>query len=101
MSPINVSFLPLNSLNVTFTGAGVTATGGETNTYNELPIGLKNGINLVYSTASTYISSTTRVFLNGIRQTLGQDYSEVSNNQISFISAPLSGDSIIIDYRKT
>lgn len=86
-------------------GDGVWATpvGGvaQTNNYNEVPTGTKNGVNLAFVTSVNFITGTTCVYLNGMRQLLGQDYTEPSNNQISFISAPISTDNLIVDYRKT
>jgi hypothetical protein len=68
----------------------------------EIPAGSINGTNTVYTTAFNFITGSTHVFLNGIRIARGSssDYTETGLNQINFISAPQSGDSILIDYRK-
>ena len=63
--------------------------------------GTKNGSNLLFTTSSTFIATTTRVFLNGQRLTRGAtyDYVETGTNQITFTNAPTSTDLIIIEYQ--
>jgi hypothetical protein len=64
-------------------------------------VGLKNGINLVFTTSATFIVNTTRVFLNGQRLTrgVGYDYIETGTNQITFTNPPNPTDLIIIEYQ--
>jgi hypothetical protein len=63
--------------------------------------GTKNGSNLLFTTSSTFIATTTRVFLNGQRLTRGAtyDYVETGTNQITFAVAPVSTDQLIIEYQ--
>jgi hypothetical protein len=63
--------------------------------------GTKNGSNLLFTTSSTFIATTTRVFLNGQRLTRGAtyDYVETGTNQITFAAAPVPTDQLIIEYQ--
>lgn len=89
--------------NITLSESGnnitIAASGGAgpTFVYGETPTGTINGINDAFTTANTPTSETVRVYLNGLRQTPTTDYS-VSTNTITFTTAPLTGDVIIVDY---
>ena len=48
--------------------------------------------------AQAFINLTPQVYLNGVRQYRGEDYTEQGDNQISFTTAPFTGDKIIVDY---
>lgn len=63
--------------------------------------GTRNGVNLLFTTSSTFIATTTRVFLNGQRLSRGAtyDYVETGTNQITFAAAPVPTDQIIIEYQ--
>jgi len=63
----------------------------------EAPTGLQNGTNTVFSTAHAFISGSTAVYRNGLREVLGSGYTEGSS-QITFVQPPLSSDVIEIDY---
>jgi hypothetical protein len=66
---------------------------------NEIPAGLIDGSNTVYTTEFDFITGSTRVYLNGLRL-LPSDYSETGANEIT-LSDPLEdGDSLLLDYRK-
>jgi len=68
--------------------------------YNEIPSGLVNGANLAFTTLYTPVSGTSRLYRAGMRQTpAGVDYT-ITGNAISFITAPSSGDNILIDYER-
>jgi hypothetical protein len=69
--------------------------GGTTPIVGEVPSGTKNGINTVFTVGAAFAAGTTAVYLNGIRIT---QYTESSSTTITFDDAPLSGDSITIDY---
>jgi hypothetical protein len=45
----------------------------------------------------TFRSRSTQVYLNGVRQLLGTDYTEVSDSVV-FTTPPEAGDTLIIDY---
>jgi len=69
---------------------------------NETPSGLINGSNAIYTTANNYISGSTRVYVDGVRQELGLHYTETGSNQITIDSGYIlqTGDRMIIDYIK-
>ena len=61
-------------------------------------IGAVNGVNKLFATSHVFINLTPQVYLNGVRQYRGEDYTEQGDNQISFTTAPFTGDKIIVDY---
>ncbi|GAB3517720.1 hypothetical protein [Emticicia fontis] len=65
-------------------------------------IGTRNGLNTVFQTSEPFITDTTRVYVNGVRQFKGitADYQELSNQSIELIVAPEADDRLIIDYIK-
>ena len=69
--------------------------------FDETPSGSINGSNVTFTIASTPTAGTVRVFLNGMRQKsgAGNDYT-ITTNTITFTTAPVSGDVIIVDYMK-
>lgn len=64
----------------------------------ETPTGAINGVNTNYTTAYPYVANTLAVFLNGLRQRRANDYNETGTQSFSFLSVPLPGDSLSIDY---
>lgn len=83
-------------------GAWRLINGGVSNeVIGEAPGGIKNNINLVFTTAAAFVAGSTRLYVNGIRQlrAVGADYVEGGDNQsvvLSFPPAPI--DNILIDY---
>jgi len=67
-------------------------------TWGETPTGSINGTNLVFGTASPYRAGLLAVYLNGLRQLRSADYNETTSSTFTFLSAPLPGDSLSIDY---
>jgi hypothetical protein len=66
--------------------------------YNEIPTGLSNGINTIFTTAFTPVSNSQKLYRAGLRMTPGGvDYS-MSATTATFVIAPASGDNILIDY---
>ena len=68
-------------------------------TINETPAGDINGSNTVFTLAATPITSTEMVYLNGLLQEPGvaNDYT-ISGSQITFITAPETGDIVLSTY---
>lgn len=83
--------------------AGATSTGEPLPSEADLAdyglIGTLDGSNRFFSTSQDYLSGTTRVYLNGIRQFKGGDYTEEGNRVICFAIAPRPGDQLIADYK--
>ena len=69
--------------------------------YNYDVVGLRNGVNKVYKLRFNYVDNSTRVFLNGVRLTLGSqyDYDEVSPDEIELAFPLLNDDLIVVDYK--
>ena len=65
--------------------------------------GVKDGVNTVFKLRYAYTPESTRVYLNGIRLTLGAayDYDEFSSDEIEIFIAPESDDLITVDYKIT
>lgn len=70
---------------------------------NEVLTGIKNGVNVTFSTFYAFKPLTTKLYVNGLRyaEGVGLDYLEnVDNQTITMAAAPLITDSLIIDYYK-
>lgn len=67
----------------------------------ETPTGSINGSNVTFTLANTPTAGTEEVFLNGIQQEpgAGNDYT-ISSATITYLTAPISGDKIRVNYRK-
>jgi len=64
----------------------------------ETPAGLVNGLNAVFTHVNPPITPImTFVYLNGLRQVVGTDFSVVGNT-ITFVLAPLLASLIRVDY---
>jgi hypothetical protein len=74
--------------------------GGITAVYGEIPTGTINGVNTIFSTIFAFTPNLLAVFLNGIRLRRTNDYTEIGSNTFQLVTAPLSGDSLSVDYIK-
>lgn len=72
-------------------GEGVPVMG-------EVLVGVKDGVNTVFTAANSYRTSSTAVYRNGLREQRGTGYTESAVNAVTFTTAPLSSDDITIDY---
>lgn len=66
--------------------------------FGESVTGVRDGVNLTFTTAHPYLPGSTALFLNGLREDVGDCYTESPPNTIVFDDAPVSLDSIRIDY---
>lgn len=84
--------------NVSATGFSV---GTNSSTTNEQPTGTVNGTTTVFTTLRPYIASSLQVYIDGIMQRRGTDYTETTPSTGSFTmsAAPLTGQSILVDYQ--
>ena len=64
--------------------------------------GSRNGNNKTFTTSNNFVSGTTKVYVNGLRQTIGgnYDYTEQGNRTIRFNYNIDNGDLITVDYIK-
>ena len=64
----------------------------------EVPTGTKDGVNEIFTLVWPFVLGTTAVFRNGIRELRGTGYLETAPNQITFTTAPLVDDELVVDY---
>lgn len=98
-STITINGTPVSlggSITVSGTGGDLTASNF---VFNETPSGTVNGSNTVFTLANTPTSGTVRVYLRGLRRKLTTEYT-ISGTTLTFVTAPLTGDFIIVDYMK-
>lgn len=67
----------------------------------EVPSGTINGSNVTFTLATTPITGTEEVFLNGVLQEsgAGNDYT-ISGGTITYLAAPQTGDRLLVNYQK-
>lgn len=78
---------------------GIKWSTGTVAVVGEVPTGAVDGVNAVYTTAVAY--SNLEVFLNGQRQTLTNDYTLTTSTTFTMVSAPTTGDVIVVNYNAT
>lgn len=57
-----------------------------------------NGSNTTFTLANDYVANSTKLFINGMRMTRGDDYTEVTDNTIEIPIVVESGEKVVIDY---
>jgi|SRR5215831_485971 len=77
---------------------GTAGAGGAVAVIGETPSGTINGSNVNFTTAHPFQFVSTSLYLNGLRQEIPDDYVETSNQILTFVVAPISGDKIRVDY---
>lgn len=77
------------------------ATGGASFIDNETPSGLVNGVNAAFTTAFPYIAGSLKVYRDGQRLFPIDDYTETTPGSgiFTFVTAPVTGSSIKVDYQ--
>lgn len=73
------------------------AEGEYANIENEIPTGDINGVNTTFTLEHDYVPGTLRVYLNGQRQMITDDYTESGDNTIDFVDPPLTNSKILVD----
>lgn len=91
---------------VLLVGYNVTNThfiqGSNSQIVNETPTGTVNGTTTLFTTLQTkYVANTLEVFLNGLQQIRGTDYTETSpgSGTFTFTTAPITGDAVRVNYQ--
>jgi hypothetical protein len=64
---------------------------------NEVPAGTINSSNTAFTLASAPTTGSLRVYLNGVRQKVTDDYT-TSGTGITFVTAPPTGSNLLADY---
>lgn len=100
VSGINIKTVNGQSLlgagNLTTPGGGAASPGSMVS--NEVPGGLKNGVNINFTTANPFVTSSTHLYINGLRQQLGVHYYESGVQQLNIPDSIQSSDILIVDY---
>lgn len=65
---------------------------------NEIPTGVINGSNPVFTTSQPFVPESLDITINGLSQKIIIHYQTSGNNTITFIDSPEVGDVILIDY---
>lgn len=68
-------------------------------TCDEIPTGAVNGVNALFTVSEAYLTTSLKVYLNGIRQTKPTDYTETSATTFTFVTPPTTGDLVRVDYQ--
>lgn len=77
----------------------VLVSGDVNFTENEVPSGTINGSNVTFTVANAPSPATSlKVYLNSLRQVPTTDYT-LSGVTITFVQAPLTGSTLLVDYR--
>jgi hypothetical protein len=79
-------------------GATVTTSGGSF-VIGETPTGAVNGSNATFTTLQNFVPETVQVFINGVSQTSGVDYTTTGTTTIILNVSPVSGDYIRVNYK--
>lgn len=77
------------------------SVGTNSTTTSEVPTGSVNSSNTAFTTARAYIAGSLKVFINGLAQIRGTDYTETTPGSgiFTMIVAPTTGDAIFVDYQ--
>ena len=67
--------------------------------FNEIPLGIIDGINSIFNTNFLLVPDTEVVFINGQKQKKPDDYN-ISSQTITFTFSPGVSESIVINYIK-
>lgn len=84
-----------------FVGGTINNIGTNSIITDETPTGSVNGSNTAFATARPYIASSLEIYINGLKQVRGTDYTETTPGSGSFTmtTAPLTGDLIRTNYQ--
>jgi len=67
-------------------------------TMNETPTGAVDGVNAIFTTSAAFLPGQINVYLNGVRQELGVDFTVLTGPQFQMTIPPFVGDIILVDY---
>lgn len=94
----------LGTTAIAFTQANTGGSGLTDSNFvvGEALSGTVNGSNTVFTTANNMTSGSEEVFIGGVRlrSGSGNDYEVTAANEITFATAPLTGEVPLINYRK-
>lgn len=79
-------------------GAFVSTSSGSF-VFGETPSGAVNGSNATFTTSQNFVAESVQVFINGVSQTNGVDYTTSGSTTITMNVSPVSGDYIRVNYK--
>jgi hypothetical protein len=87
-------------------GGGTTFVSDHGHSWNEVLNGTKDGVNKVFYTAKPVRNNEIMVYVNGVLQTLGEDYtitqpatpSPNGSTIVTFVKAPAANDKVLASY---
>lgn len=65
---------------------------------NEVPAGVVDGVNTVFTTVNSYQPAKTYLYINGQKLENGSDYTESDDKEVTFTFPPKVGDVLFIQY---
>lgn len=68
---------------------------------NEIPNGLINGSNTIFTSNYSFTPESVEVFNNGLKQLLIDEYNTSGTTTITLVNPPLTGETITINYIKS
>ena len=81
------------------TGGTIPDSGGSGSEHTENLTSQVNGGRTQFTVSNRFISGRLRVYINGVRQIIGDDITESADRMSFTISyAPLSGEKLVVDY---
>jgi hypothetical protein len=66
--------------------------------FNEVPVGLINGINSTYTVSNSPINTSAQIFLNSVYQISPDDYT-IAGSTFIFVNPPVVGSKLKINYQ--
>jgi hypothetical protein len=89
----------LGTTALVFTSLVPTSLTSSSLVRRETPAGAVNGANVSYTLANTPVVGSEEVFLNGVLQTVSDDYT-ISGSTITYAVAPIAGDVLRVNYTR-
>jgi len=92
-------FIGSTGIDVPPDGGGGGGSGDEDDfIIGEVPNGLVNGANATYTTDYAFIPESVAVFVNGVLQKNGVDYTTIGTDTIVLAVSMTAGETILVDY---
>lgn len=85
---------------LSYYGSSNSVVTSGTSVYNEIPIGVRDGVNKIFTTEYSFVTRSTRVHKNMLTLVLGADYNEIGPNQITILCILRDTDTLTINYEK-
>jgi hypothetical protein len=68
--------------------------------YNQSLLGVQDGFNATFTTANNFVPGSERIYLNGLKQKIINDYQTSGFNTVIFNVPPAPVEVILIDYKQ-